>query len=92
MANENKLRKVVEALGKMLEDAAWCLNGIRERNACSLVNEGTVTGFTLPGFVKEKSLGKKLSRSFCLGWNILDHTLSMSNCTATCLIRDRHSR
>lgn len=93
IAKENKLIKVVEAFGKMLEDTAWCLNGMRRRNACSLVNEGTDTGFILPGFVKEKSLGQKWSRSFCLRWNIMDHTLSMSNCTATCLVReDKHSR
>lgn len=65
---------------------------MRKRNACSIVNEGTVTAFILPGFVKEKSLGKKWSRSVCLGWNIKDHTLSVSNCTATCLIRDKHPR
>lgn len=92
VAKENKLIKVVEAFGKMLEDTAWCLNGMRNRNACSLANEGTVSAFILPGSVKEKSLGKKWSRSFCLGWNIMDHTLSTSNCTATCLIRDKHSK
>lgn len=66
-AKENKLITVVEAFGKMLEDTAWCLNGMRKINTCSLVNEGTVTGFISPGFVKEESLGKKWSRSFCLG-------------------------
>lgn len=60
IAKENKLIKVVEAFGKMLEDTAWCLNGMRKRNACSL-NEGTVPGFISSGFVKEESLGKKWS-------------------------------
>lgn len=75
----------------MLEDTAWCLKGVRKRNACSPVNGSTVTGFILPGFVKEKSLGEKWSRSFFGGWNIMNHTLSMLNCTAICLIRDKHS-
>lgn len=67
IAKENKLIKVVEAFGKMLEDTAWCLNGMRKRNACSLVNEDTATAFISHGFVKEESLGKEWSRSSCLG-------------------------
>lgn len=57
-----------------------------------ILRKAQLAFLVLPSYVKEKSRGEKWGKRPCLRWNIMDHTQSMSSCTATHFIKNKHSR